>query len=61
MKETEDTPVVQRVREARRKLTQEAGGDFKTYLRNLRKYEEERLAKKSKFRIPARTRKTCSK
>jgi hypothetical protein len=54
MKKNEDSPVVQRVREARRLLTEDAGGDFKTYLRNLREHQNQRLAGKSKFPQPGK-------
>lgn len=57
----EDSPAVQRVREARRLLTEDAGGDFKTYLRMLREHQEKRLAGKPKFRSPGRTKKACGK
>ena len=50
MKENEDSPVVQRVREARRKLTEDAGGDFEAYWKNLLTRQEERLGAKSRFR-----------
>ena len=56
MKKNEDSPVVQRVREARRKLTEEAGGDFEAYWNNLIKHQNQRLAGKSKFRRPGRSR-----
>ena len=54
MKKYEDSPAVQRVREARRLLAEDAGGDFKTYLRNLREHQTQRLASKSKFRRPGK-------
>ena len=54
MKKNEDSPVVQRVREARRKLFEDAGGDFEKYLENLHKHESERLSGKSKFRRPGK-------
>ncbi len=57
MKKNEDSPVVQRVRDARRKLTEDAGGDFDTYWNNLLKRQHERLAGKGKFRRPVRSRK----
>jgi hypothetical protein len=50
MKKDVDSPAVQRVREARKKLFDDAGGDFKKYLEILHKYESERLGGKSKFR-----------
>jgi hypothetical protein len=54
MKKNEDSPVVQRVREARRKLTEDAGGDFEAYWKNLLRCQEERLAAKSRFRPHSR-------
>ena len=56
-KKDEDSPVVQRVREARRLLTEDAGGDFQTYLENLRKCER-RFAGKAKFRRPGKSTRT---
>jgi len=54
MKKNEDSPAVQRVREARRLLTEDAGGDFQTYLQNLRSFERQRFAGKAKFRRPGK-------
>jgi hypothetical protein len=55
MKENDDDPVVQRVRQARELLAKDAGYDLKTYLKILRKHQVKRLAGKSKFRRPGKS------